>query len=292
VDTETIDRGQPLRGVRALITGGGGAIGGAAAVLLARDGAHVLLAGRTRSKLERVGERVTEAVGSGAGSFDLMEMDALDEDGVIDMTERAGGSERRIDVAVAVVGGGAVARPVLAQSVSSLEETLRANITSTFLILKHAGTMMVARGGGSIVAVSSMQATESAPMFGPYCAAKAGLEMLCRVAADELGTAGVRVNVVRPGLVRNGNPGHLSEDSEAIGRYMTEQPIARPGEAMDIGHAIRYLAGPESSWVTGQSITVDGGTSLRRFPDLTEVWKQRGVDTSLPGQSGTATTVT
>ncbi len=211
MDTETIDRGQPLRGMRALITGGGGAIGGSAAVLLARDGAHVLLAGRTRSKLERVGERVTEAVGSGAGSYDLMEMDALDEDAVINMTQRTGGSEGRIDVAVA---------------------------------------------------------------------------------ADELGTAGVRVNVVRPGLVRNGNPGHLSEDAEAIDRYMAEQPIARPGEAMDVGHAIRYLAGPESSWVTGQSITVDGGTSLRRFPDLTEVWKRRGVNTSIPGKADSAVTVT
>ena len=283
MDTEAIDSGQPLRGMRALITGGGGAIGGAAAVLLARDGAHVLLAGRTRSKLERVAERVTEAVGPGVGSLDVMEMDALDENAVIDMTERAGGSESRIDMAVAVVGGGAVPLPVLAQSVASLEQTLMVNIASSFLILKHAGTMMVARGGGSIVAVSSMQATESAPMFGPYCAAKAGLEMLCRVAADELGIAGVRVNVVRPGLIRNGNPGHLSEDAEAVDRYMAEQPIARPGEAMDIGHTIRYLAGPESSWVTGQSITVDGGTSLRRFPDLTEVWKHRGVDTSIPG---------
>jgi NAD(P)-dependent dehydrogenase (short-subunit alcohol dehydrogenase family) len=292
MDIGTIDGRQPLRGMRALITGGGGAIGGAAAELLALDGAHVLLAGRTRSKLERVGERVREAIGSGAGSLDLMEMDALDEDAVIATTERAGGSEGRIDMAVAVVGGGAVPRPVLAQSVASLEQTLMVNIASTFLILKHAGTKMVAGGGGSIVAVSSMQATESAPMFGPYCAAKAGLEMLCRVAADELGSAGVRVNVVRPGLVRNGNPGHLSEDPEAVDRYMVEQPIARPGEAMDIGHAIRYLAGPESSWVTGQSITVDGGTSLRRFPDLTEVWAHRGVDMSLPGKSGTATTVT
>jgi NAD(P)-dependent dehydrogenase (short-subunit alcohol dehydrogenase family) len=221
-----------------------------------------------------------------------MEMDALDEDAVIEMTKRAGGSEGRIDMAVAVVGGGAVPRPVLGQSLASLEQTLMVNIGSTFLILKHAGTMMVAGGGGSIVAVSSMQATESAPMFGPYCAAKAGLEMLCRVAADELGTAGVRVNMVRPGLVRNGNPGHLSEDAVAIDRYMAEQPIARPGEAMDIGQAIRYLVGPESSWVTGQSITVDGGNSLRRFPDLTEVWARRGVDTSIPGKSDPATTAT
>ncbi len=279
------DGTQPLGDMRAVVTGGGGAIGGAAAVLLARDGAHVLLAGRTRSKLERAAERVTEAIGSGTGSVDLMEVDALDEEAVIEMAARAAGPEGRIDMAVAVVGGGATPLPVLAQTVASLEHTLTANITSTFLVLKHVGTRMVAGGGGSIVAVSSMQATESAPMFGPYCAAKAGLEMLCRVAADELGAAGVRVNMVRPGLTRNGNDGHLSEDPEALERYMVEQPLARPGEAIDIGQAIRYLAGPESSWVTGESITVDGGTSLRRFPDLTEVWQHRGVDTSIPGRS-------
>ncbi len=279
------DGTQPLGDMRAVVTGGGGAIGGAAAVLLARDGAHVLLAGRTRSKLERAAERVTETIGSGTGSVDLMEVDALDEEAVIEMAARAAGPEGRIDMAVAVVGGGATPLPVLAQTVASLEHTLTANITSTFLVLKHVGTRMVAGGGGSIVAVSSMQATESAPMFGPYCAAKAGLEMLCRVAADELGAAGVRVNMVRPGLTRNGNDGHLSEDPEALERYMVEQPLARPGEAIDIGQAIRYLAGPESSWVTGESITVDGGTSLRRFPDLTEVWQHRGVDTSIPGRS-------
>jgi NAD(P)-dependent dehydrogenase (short-subunit alcohol dehydrogenase family) len=116
--------------------------------------------------------------------------------------------------------------------------------------------------------------------------------MLCRVADDVLGTAGVRVNVVRPGLVRNGNLGDLSADAEALARYMAEQPVARSGDAMGVGHAIRYLAGSDSSWITGQSVTVDGGNSLRWIPDLTEVRKHCGIDTCIPGRSHTATTVT
>lgn len=123
-------------------------------------------------------------------------------------------------------------------------------------------------------------------MFGPYCAAKAGLEMLCRVAADELGHAGVRVNMVRPGLTRNGNAEHLSSDPDVVAAYMVQQPLARVGEAGDIAAAIRFLAGPESSWITGEAITVDGGTSLRRFPDLTDNWAHRGVSTSLTASAG------
>lgn len=268
------------------MTGGGGAIGAATASLLARDGADVLLIGRTKSKLERAAKRISSQVTGRSASIEWMQADALDEEAVLAAAARAGGHEARIDIAIAVVGGAATPAPILDQTVDSVERTLSANIVSTFLVLKHIGSMMAGSGGGSIVAVSSMQATEAAPMFGPYCAAKAGLEMLCRVAADELGSSGVRVNMVRPGLTRNGNREHLSSDPVAVKAYMAEQPLARLGEAMDIAQAIRFLAGPESSWVTGEAITVDGGTSLRRFPDLRHVWKERQLAT---GTRGTVT---
>lgn len=265
----------PLDGLRAIVTGGGGAIGAAAASLLARDGANVLLIGRTGSKLEQAARGISSQGTGRSASIDWMQADALDEQSVLAAAERAGGHESRVDIAVAVVGGAATPALILDQTVESVERTLSANIISTFLVLKHIGSMMAGNGGGSIVAVSSMQATEAAPMFGPYCAAKAGLEMLCRVAADELGSSGVRVNMVRPGLTRNGNREHLSSDPAAVEAYMAEQPLARLGEAIDIAQAIRFLAGPESSWVTGEAITVDGGSSLRRFPDLRHVWEQR-----------------
>ncbi len=264
----------PLAGMTALVTAGGGAIGSATAARLARDGAQVLLAGRTRATLEAAAERVaaTTTTDGSPATIRWAVADALIEDDVNGLVAQAAEPTGRLDIAVGVVGGSTPPAPILDIDVAGVEETLRKNVVGAFLLIKHAGRAMAGRGGGSIVAVSSMQAVQTAPMLGPYCAAKAGLEMLCRVAADELGRHRVRVNTVRPGLTRTGKATHPSANPDALAAYMEQQPIDRPGEPEDIAAAIRYLAGPESSWVTGESITVDGGTSLRRFPDMTEVW--------------------
>ena len=101
----------------------------------------------------------------------------------------------------------------------------------------------------------------------PYCVSKAGLETLVRNAADELGRAGVRVNAIRPGLVRTELADPLLSDE--AGRSPTTSPRCRSrrvGTADDIGAAVRFLCGPESTWVTGQVLGVDGGHTLRRGP--------------------------
>lgn len=265
----------PLEGMTALVTGGAGGIGSASAAFLARDGAHVLIAGRTLSSLEAVAARVEAAAAGGPGTVAVAVADALDEDAVVDLVARTAEPTGRIDIAVGVVGGAAgPAAPLLHQRVEVIEGTYRRNVTGAFLLIKHAGGSMAASGGGSIVCVSSMQATQTAPYLAAYCASKAGLEMLCKTAADELGGQRVRVNVVRPGLTYNGNPSHLSNDDVVLAAYMEQQPIDRRGDGSDIAGAIRYLAGPESTWVTGTAITVDGGTSLRRFPDLAFYWNR------------------
>ena len=179
----------PLAGTTALVTAGGGAIGSAAVTRLARDGADVLLAGRTQATLETAADRVAtaaEAEGSPA-AVRWSVADALIEDDVAALVARTAETTGRLDIAVGVVGGSMASAPILDIEVAGLEETLRKNVVSAFLLVKHAGRAVAGRGGGSIVAVSSMQAVQTAPLLGPYCAAKAGLEMLCRVAADELG---------------------------------------------------------------------------------------------------------
>jgi NAD(P)-dependent dehydrogenase (short-subunit alcohol dehydrogenase family) len=100
-----------------------------------------------------------------------------------------------------------------------------------------------------------------------YCAAKAAVDQLVRVAADEVGRYGVRVNAVRPGLTRTEATGAMLERDGVPQQFLALQPLARHGEAEDIAGAIRYLAGPESGWTTGQCLTVDGGHTLRMFPD-------------------------
>jgi len=122
---------------------------------------------------------------------------------------------------------------------------------------------------GSIIAVSSTVADFPMPFNAGYSVGKAGVDQLVRIAADELGEHGVRVNGVRPGLTATDSTTRMVENDAVTAQFLEQMPIKRVGRPYDIAAAIRYLAGPESDWVTGQIITVDGGHTLRRFPDLT-----------------------
>ena len=93
--------------------------------------------------------------------------------------------------------------------------------------------------------------------------------MLVRMAADELGASNVRVNAVRPGLVETDMVGMITMGGEVLDDYLAQMPVRRVGTVEDIAGAVRYLAGPESTWVTGQILGVDGGHTLRRGPDYT-----------------------
>lgn len=266
---------QSLLDTTALLVGGAGGIGRATARLLLADGAHVTIASRSAERLEGEAERLGPVAAEGGGSIRWTVCDSLDEEQVQAAVAFASEPTGRIDAAVAIAGGGPLA-PVLRASAVMLDETLRRNITSFHLVLRQAGAAMVRDdGGGSVVAVSSMQAAQPAPMFATYCAAKAGLEMLVRCAAEELGTHRIRVNAVRPGLTRTDATTGMFADVDVMDAYMAQQPIARPGEAADVAGAIRYFCGPESSWTTGQCLAVDGGTMLRRFPVLDDWYRAR-----------------
>ena len=140
------------------------------------------------------------------------------------------------------------------------------NVRPVFLLLKYAVPAMPP--GGSIVAVSSTAAEFSTKGLASYKAGKAAVDALVEVAADELGEDGIRVNSVRPGLTRTASTAGLFANDAMLEQFLANQPLARSGEPDDIAQAIRFLAGPESSWVTGQHLTVDGGHTLRSFPDM------------------------
>jgi NAD(P)-dependent dehydrogenase (short-subunit alcohol dehydrogenase family) len=263
----------------AVVTAGGGAIGSATATVLVRDGANVLISGRTQEKLERVCDALAADAKEAGGSIGWHVADGVDEDQIRGLVAAALEITGKLEMAVNVVGGGGGGTaPVLRYSVEMLEATMRQNITSAYLLLKHAGGAMVRQGGGSFVAVSSMQATQTAPYLAAYCASKAGLEMLCRTAADELGEHNVRINMVRPGLTRTGVASHPSSNEAAMDAYYEQQPLRQTGQPENIANAIRYFLGPESVWTTGVAVPVDGGCSLRRFPDLRFYWEPRIAD--------------
>ena len=145
------------------------------------------------------------------------------------------------------------------------------NLTGAFLTMKHAVPHLVANGGGSIVAVSSIAAPLTHRFMTPYCVSKAGLEMLVKQVADELGASGVRANAVRPGLVpTDATVAHTTTDA-IRDDYLAQMPLGHTGTDDDVAALVRFLLGPESRWITGQCIGVDGGHSLRRGPNLSPV---------------------
>ena len=182
----------------------------------------------------------------------------------------AAAGEAGLDIAVSVPGGGNYC-PVLGYDDDEFSATIDLNVRPTYLMIKYAGLAMVTSGGGSIVLTSSTAAEFSSPFLAAYCAAKAACDQLVRVAADEVGQYGIRVNSVRPGLTRTGATDTMFENRPMIDAFLAEQPIRKDGHASDIGRAMRFLAGPESAWITGQSLTVDGGHTIRKFPWLEDV---------------------
>ena len=256
----------PLDGKAALVTGGGSGIGLETARVLRADGATVTICGRTEERLREAAEEVN---GDGSGRPDLRwcVADARDEAAVEAAVAAASEPLGGLHLAVASAGRGGLG-PIIATPLEEWEDILATNLTGTFLLFKHAGAAIARSGGGSMVAISSIAAAVTHPFMGPYCVSKAGIDMLVRQTADELGRAGVRVNSVRPGIVATDLVSMIMDDEHVMASYLENMPISRSGEVGDVAAAVRYLLGPESSWVTGTSLSVDGGHHLRRGPDF------------------------
>ncbi|HTX00964.1 MAG TPA: SDR family oxidoreductase, partial [Acidimicrobiales bacterium] len=215
--------------------------------------------------------------------------DATDPSVMRVAAEQARDLTGRLGICVTTVGGGTIA-PLLSMDEEQFTKDLQRNVVSAFTAIKCCAPAMASGGGGSIVCISSDAAAMSWPFMASYCAAKAGLDALVRVAADELGALGVRVNAVRPGLTRtkSNNVSLLFTDPEIIADFVAQKPLGRTGTPEDIAAGVRYLAGPESSWVTGQSLAIEGGNELRRAPSLEKIARLRlgdaAVDAALGGR--------
>ena len=256
-----------LAGASALVTGGGSGIGLGVARHLARDGAALVLAGRSLERLEAGRAAIVAEVPD--ASVHVWPCDVTDEQAV----ERAcalAGEAGRFTMCVANAGFGSAA-PFHLTSLDEWNSVIGTNLTGAFLTMKHAVPHLVANGGGSIVAVSSIAAPLTHRFMSAYCVSKAGLEMLVKQVADELGGSGVRANAVRPGLVPTDATVTLTTTDVIRDDYLAQMPLARTGTDDDVAALVRFLLGPESSWITGQCIGVDGGHTLRRGPDITPV---------------------
>jgi NAD(P)-dependent dehydrogenase (short-subunit alcohol dehydrogenase family) len=252
-----------LDGYGALVTGGGSGIGLAVAKRLKADGAMVTICGRSK-------ERLDTAVDELGGAVQTVVADVTVEDDVANaVTVAADSAPLGLRIAVANAGGSSQMGPLVATGLEEFRATVEVNVVGTFLTIKHAAPHLVRHGGGSIVAVSSIAAAVSHPYLGAYAVGKAGIDMLVKVAADELGRSNVRVNAIRPGLVDTELVAGIFATEQVLNSYLTQTPLGRAGQPAEIAELVRFLAGPESAWITGQAISIDGGHSLRRGPDYT-----------------------
>ena len=265
--TNSVDGSTGIAGLAALITGGGSGIGLGCAERFAADGAHVTICGRSEERLAGAVDAI-QAVAADGVTVQAVACDVTDEAQVVAAIERACAPTGSLDIVVASAGGSETIGPLPTIDVDAWRRTVDLNLTGTFLTLKHAAPVMVRAGSGSFIAISSIAGSRSHRWFGAYGPSKAAIEALVAMGADELGASGVRVNAIAPGLVDTELVGAVTAGGPVLDDYLAQMPVSRPGTAADIAGAARYLAGPDSAWVTGQVLHVDGGHSLRRGPDF------------------------
>jgi 3-oxoacyl-[acyl-carrier protein] reductase len=246
-----------LEGKCALVTGGGRGIGAATALTLAREGARVGIMGKGETSLARM---KSEA----AAQRLVIEMfvgDVGRKEDAVRVVDAVVAKFGRIDVLVNNAGT-AINRPFADKSVEDVNEVLRVNFVGTFLMSQAAAKHMRGAGSGKIVNVGSVRGVEHCGREGvmDYSAAKAAVVSLTKTMAKELAPK-INVNVVSPGhtntdLLR-GMPDEVKTTMLA-GTY-----LRRFAEVQDIANAILFFASPESDFVTGQNLVVDGGFSLK-----------------------------
>lgn len=252
-----------LRGRTVLVTGGGSGIGLTTACVLAAEGVHVTICGRTEAKLLEAAAQIRAGASEDAQVQHVV-ADITDEAQTAQAVERAAEPTGSLDLCVANAGGSNHVGSILDADAAQVQATIDLVLRGTFLTIKHAARAMVAGGGGSIVAVSSGAAHFPHRFLWAYGSAKAGVDMLCKYAAEELADRHVRVNVVQPGIIDTELMSIITNGGALLEDYLQQTPISRLGTPEDVAHAIRYLLGDESAWVTGELLTVDGGHHLRR----------------------------
>ena len=269
-----------IAGYNALVTGGGGGIGLGTATRLVRDGAHVTICGRTEEKLATAVEGLTRVVaearaaGDPEGSARYIVADVTVEDQVAAAVAEAAAPRGHLDILFANAGGSFHMGPMAEADVEGVRATIDLNLVGTFLCIKHAAPLMAAgvgagldggeAAGGSIIGMSSGAGHFPHRFLWAYGSAKAGIDMLCQYAAEELGATGVRVNTVQPGIVDDELMSFITAGGALLDDYLAEMPVSRVGTVEDIAAAVRFLGGPESGWITGEALAVDGGHHLRR----------------------------
>ncbi|HEY6472083.1 MAG TPA: SDR family oxidoreductase [Acidimicrobiales bacterium] len=262
-----------VAGWAVLVTGGGSGIGLATAERLAADGAHVTICGRTEQKLADATARLA-AVATGGATARYVVADVTVEDEVTAAVAATREVTGRLDGVFACAGGSLHLGSVLTADVEAVRATIDLNLMGSVICVKQGALAMEGqdvdadRGGrGAIVLMSSGAGRFPHPHLWAYGVAKAGICFLAETAAEELGPLGIRVNAVAPGIIADELMSFITAGGPLLDDYLAQMPLGRVGTVEDVAAAVRYLLGPESTFVTGETLGVDGGHHLRRGAD-------------------------
>lgn len=243
----------------ALVTGSGSGLGSGIAKRFAEAGATVIVHYNT----SQVGaEAIVSAITSNGGRAVALQADAADEASVAQLFTQTIQVFGRVDVLVNNAGIYPL-NSLLDMSAAQWDAVIDANLRSAFLCTQAAAKHMIAQGsGGAIVNITSIEAENPAPLHSHYNAAKAGVHMLTRASAAELGQHGIRVNSVAPGLIWR--EGIEQGWPDGVQRWQASAPLKRLGQPDDVADACLFLASAGARWITGAGLTVDGGVMTQQ----------------------------
>lgn len=245
----------------AIVTGGAGGIGSAAARALAREGAAVAVLDRE----ETSGRALAEAIAGDGDRATFARVDVTREPDVMNAVAGVEAQWGRVDVLFNNAGIMDLEQdgPVDRLDVEVWDRILRVNLTGAFIVAKHVVPAMRRSGGGSIINTASAVALAGASRYAAYVASKGGVVSLTRSMAAIHGRDGIRVNAICPGIVDTDLVGDMFPTEDARRRAIDWHILRRFGTPEDIAGLIVYLASDESSWMTGAILPIDGGATAR-----------------------------
>jgi NAD(P)-dependent dehydrogenase (short-subunit alcohol dehydrogenase family) len=254
--------GERLAGRVAVVTGGASGIGAECARRFVAEGARVVLGDLDAERLDAVRAEL------GSDACGIERVDVTDPDAVQRLVDHATGEMGRLDLALNAAGIGWFS-PVHLHDIEHWDAVVNVCLRGVFLALRAESAAMVASGsGGVIVNIASINGSVVGAGMSAYCTAKAGVEMLTRCAAVDLGPHGVRVAGIAPGFVDTPLTAYARDVPGVHDAYLDSIPLGRAGAPSDIANAAVFLASDEASWISGTTIYVDGGEANKGYPEL------------------------
>lgn len=255
-----------LDGKIALVTGAASGIGRAITERFVADGARVVAGDIDADGLQALVMSLGSAVVT-------RRCDVTIENDLADLTSLALETFGGLDVVVANAGAGTYGS-ITEHALEEWKRIIDLCLTGVFLTVKHTGDHV--RPGGSIITISSLNAIQPSKGMAAYCAAKAGVAMLTRVAAMELGPRGIRVNTIAPGLVATNATSGFFAIPDVVAEFEENAPLGRHASAAEIAGVAAFLAGDDSGFMSASFVSVDGGGNTGRYPDLPGIFGRLG----------------